>query len=435
MGKREPAMTVSAPPGPALSGGWLGIPSLPSHYVRRQRVLDRLSAVGGSPLVLVSAPAGSGKTSLVADWVTTHGDRERTSWVTFEAGDEAFWPGLARCLERMGVGVSAQAFPATTGPLDRHLLASAASAVASQPADVTVVVDGYEVVSVDLAADLDFLMRHSGHRLRLVLVSRADPVLPLYRYRLEDSVAEVRMVDLAFTDEEAAGLLTDCGVTLTRESVHALNARTKGWVTGLRFAARILGQREDPDRAVADVAGDSGNIGEYLMGEVLAAQTPEVRRLLLRTGIPETLMPGLMEELGGRSAGRTLEFLTRENLFIDPVPERPGYYRYHPFFRDLLRAELAYESPEVYDELQRTAAAWFAREGLLALAVTHYAAVGAWADATREVVEHLASVSWCSVPAPVRWRRRCVTCPTSSRPPRRTSSERPLRWVRVTPTG
>src|SRR3954454_11457436 len=390
MGKREPAMTVSAPPGPPLSGGWLGIPSLPSHYVRRRRVLDRLSAVVGCPLVLVSAPAGSGKTSLVADWVTARGDREHTAWVTFEAGDEAFWPGLARCLERMGVEVSAQAFPATTGPLDRHLLASAASAVASQPADVTVVVDGYEVVSVDLAADLDFLMRHSGHRLRLVLVSRADPVLPLYRYRLEESVAEVRMADLAFTDEEAAGLLTDCGVTLTRESVHALNARTKGWVTGLRFAARILGQREDPDRAVADVAGDSGNIGEYLMGEVLAAQTPEVRRLLLRTGIPETLQPGLVEELGGPSAPRLLAFLTRVNAFVEAVPEHQGFYRYHPFFRELLVAELAYESPETLERLQRKAAEWFAREGLMTSAVTHFAAVGAWADAAAWVVDEMA---------------------------------------------
>ena len=359
-------------------------------YVTRPRLVAMLEQTGSCPLVLVSAPAGSGKTSLVADWVAASGDPERTAWITFEAGDDAFWSGVVGCLERLGVPVSPQSVAGSTTTLDRRVLRAVAAAVANQPARLTVVVDGFEVVCAGIADDLDFLIRHSGHRLRLVMVTRADPVLPLYRYRLAETVVEVRMADLAFTDDEAGQLLKASGVKLAPASVHALNVRTKGWVAGLRFAAMTLLHSADPDRAVADVVGDSGNIAEYLMGEVLAVQAPEVRELLLATSIPETIQPGLAEVLGGRSAARTLAFLTRVNVFIEPVPEHPGFYRYHPFFRDLLRAELAYSSPEVMERLQRKAAEWFAHEGLLAASVSHFASINAWEEAAALVVDDLA---------------------------------------------
>ncbi len=270
------------------------------------------------------------------------------------------------------------------------MMLSLATALARLPERVTLVVDGYELVDREMAADVDFLLRHSGHRLRLVFVTRCDPVLPLYRYRLEESVAELRIAELAFTDDEASELLVRSGVTLAPSSVRALNTRTGGWAVGLRFAARILATCEDPDQGVEEVTGDRGNIAEYLLGEVLNAQEPEVRELLLSTSVADTLQPGLTEELGGRSAGRTLALLTKANAFVEPVPEHAGFYRYHPFFRDMLRAELAFESPELMEDLQRRAAAWFAREGLLAEAVSHYVAIGAWVDAAAEIVDELA---------------------------------------------
>ena len=123
---------------------------------------------------------------------------------------------------------------------------------------------------------------------------------------------------------------------------------------------------------------------------MLDAQPAEVRALLLSTSIPETLRPGLTEELGGRTAGRTLARLTRANAFIEPVPDNPGFYRYHPFFRDLLRAELEYESPELMDALQRRTADWFAHEGLVAAAASHYATIDAWTEIAQLVVDRLA---------------------------------------------
>jgi LuxR family transcriptional regulator, maltose regulon positive regulatory protein len=389
-GKGHDVPTSGEPFGALAPTTWFGVPRVPGDYVRRTRLFRLLDRGANSPLILVSAPAGSGKTSLVADWVSLRASDEQTEWVTFEREDEAFWPGLLSGLTRLGVAVPSRSFPAGTMAVDRQLLTALAMVIANNATPFTLVLDGYELESRDVANDLDYLLRHSGRRLRIVLVTRVDPILPLYRYRLEDSLTEIRMADLAFTDAEAAELLRSAGVRLMDASIHALNTRTHGWVAGLRFASKFLDKSENPDVAVGQVAGDTGDIGEYLMGEVLAAQSPENRHLLLSTSIPATLQPGLAEVLGGRAASRMLALLARGNAFVEPVPEHPGFYRYHPFFRDLLRAELAYEAPQEMERLQRAAAEWFAGERLLAASIGHYAEIGAWAEAAGLVVDELA---------------------------------------------
>src|SRR3954469_4709642 len=150
------------------TAGWYGIPDPPQQNLTRRRLLDLLDGADHSPLILVSAPAGSGKTSLVAEWVAARGDRQNTGWITFESADESFWPGLVGCLERLGVVIADRAFPDAAVALDRSLLGSMAAAVASLNRRLTLVVDGYEVVSSAVADDLDFLVRHSRGCLRLV---------------------------------------------------------------------------------------------------------------------------------------------------------------------------------------------------------------------------------------------------------------------------
>ncbi len=385
---RKPKAAVRPSAISSLMTGWAGIPDLPRQFLSRPRLLERLDGDRQCSLALVSAPAGTGKTTLVADWVTARGS-DNTEWITFDR-DEPFWPGFTGCLVRLGVPVTATSLPTGDVPLDPTVRHALASAVASQDKRLTVVVDGYEVDSADVAADLDFLLRHTGRRLRLVLLTRADPVLPLYRYRLDETMTEVRMADLAFTDAEAKGLLEQMGVGLTSESTAILNARTKGWVTGLRLAGRMLAERGDPDSAVEEVGGDTGSIAEYLLGEVLAVHPPEIRELLMATSIPDTIQPGLAEALAGRSAARTIALLVRVNVFIEKVPGHADHYRYHPFFRDLLRAELAYTSPETMDRLQRRAAEWFAEQGLLTPSVRHFVSVGAWEEAVAQVVDNAA---------------------------------------------
>jgi LuxR family maltose regulon positive regulatory protein len=359
------------------------VPAVAAPHVRRRRLLERLAAAEERPLILVSAPAGYGKTSLVAEWITSCEADAKTAWVTFEDRDEGVWQGFVGCLETMGVEVSAAAYHRTGTRVDPRTLSSLASRVAGQGSRLRVVIDGHDVVSDGVGRDLDFLLRHSGHQLQLVLLTRSDPLLPLYRYRLDGTIAELRMRDLAFSDEEAAALFTAAGVRLAESSVRAVNARAEGWAVGLRFASAMLKEREDVDAAVAQVVGDTGNIAEYLVAEVLDLQPPEVRRQLLSTSIADMVRPGLDAALGGSSAPRNLSLLARDNAFVEQVPGQAGCYRYHPFFRDLLRATLSYEAPRALERLHHVAADWFAEQGEVEEAVRQLTAIDDWDEAAR----------------------------------------------------
>jgi LuxR family maltose regulon positive regulatory protein len=368
----------------------LGVPVLPTPYVRRPRLLETLVRAEGLRLVLVSAPAGTGKTALVAEWARRLGKPDPVGWVTFEESDTPFWPSVLACLHRLGVAVPDGKEKGPT--LGRQRLTGLAASIAALPGRLTVVVDGYEMTSVDIAREVSHLLRHADGHLQLVLVGRVDPVLPVYRYRLSEDLAEVRVADLAFRDGEASELLRRLRVHLRSESVHDLNQRVTGWVAGLRFAGRALAGVDRPEEAVATVVAQTVDINEYLLGEVLDAQTPELREFLLETCLPDVLCAGLVEELGGTTAVRSLAALERANTFLEPVPDEPGHYRYYPLFRDLLRAQLAYEAPKKAAVLHRKAADWFRRQGNLERAVTHLVAIAGWRDVAELLVREHALV-------------------------------------------
>jgi LuxR family transcriptional regulator, maltose regulon positive regulatory protein len=375
-----------------LASARFGVPEPADAHVRRTRLLELLDRADALPLVVVSAPAGTGKTSLVAEWVRDQAGRAdaTTGWITFEEGETSFWSLLLECLGRLGIGVSAvsQGAPADV-VLGRARLTKLARLVAEEPHRLTVVVDGYELVSVEQAREVDYLLRRTFGRLRLVLVGRVDPVLPLYRYRLNETMVEIRADELAFTDGEASRLLANLGVALSGEAVHDLNERTRGWATGLRFAARALAGRPDAEDAAGYVVAQTANINEYLIGEVLDRQTPEIRQFLLDTSVPDVLCPDLVEEIGGMGALHTLAELLRTRAFIEPVPGRPGCVRYHPFFRDLLRAQVGYEAPGRAEGVHRRVAAWYLRQGLVDQAISHLAAASAWDELATLVTDGL----------------------------------------------
>jgi len=336
----------------------------------------------GRPLTLVSAPAGSGKTVAVSAWVAGRsaraGPNPTIGWVTFEAGDDRpsiFWPLILACLARQGLRLPAEVAGAGRGT--RQLLSALGAEIAAVDAPLTLVLDGYEVADHQLAAGLEFLLAHSGGRLSLVIISRADPTLPLQRLSLSEGLTQVRFADLAWTRSETEQLLARAHIHLRPGSLEALVARIGGWTAGLRFAAMILEHSADPDADAARINGATGNIAEYLMSEILAAQPDEVRDVLLRTSVVDTLQPGLIEEIGGQSAARTLAGLSHANVLVEEVACAPGWYRYHPFFRELLCAELAYASPARLASLQRRASRWYAERGVVAEVVEDAGPVGA----------------------------------------------------------
>ncbi len=366
-------------------------PEQPGKHVQRHGLLAVLDGAADQPLILVSAPAGSGKTTLVGSWVARLGTPS-VAWLTHEKGDDRpdrFWRLVVAALDRCGTDLAGDR--STAGP-DAHarMLADLGARLAHLGQPITLVLDGFEVSDPRLAGEIDFVLHHSGQRLRLVMLTRTDPVLPLHRLRLEGTVCELRMADLAFSEEETSRLLELFGLRLGPGAVATLLDRTRGWAAGLRYAAMLLAGSEVPLDALERMAGDTGDIAEYLTAEMLQGQPASTRSLLRRTSVVDVLRPGLVEQLAGVGAGRSLAALSRGNLLVEELPERPGWFRYHPLLRDLLRAEFAYAAPQGHRQARHTAARWFAEQGHVREAVGVASAGAEWADAATYAVEGLA---------------------------------------------
>ncbi|MGH3506955.1 MAG: hypothetical protein ACRDO2_07095, partial [Nocardioidaceae bacterium] len=361
----------------------------------RPRLTDALLRATAVPLVLVSAPAGTGKTSLIAEWAQSQaGGNGILDWISFEADDADLWTPLHDVLVQSGLDLSSVGRPSRqdadgSRSWERTHLRKLAAAIVSAPERRTIVLDGYEMVSDGVARDVDFLLRHTLDRLGLVLVGRVDPLMPLYRYRLDDALVELRMADLAFTDAEAEELMHGMRVDLPRGTVHQLNERVQGWAVGLRLVARVLAAKPRPEESVTAIVAEVRDINEYLVGEVLDEQAPATRRLLLETSVLDELTPDSVEQVAGAAATHTLDLLASSNVFVEPVPHRPGCFRYYPFFRDLLRAQLEYEAPERSRELHRALAEHYRDKGFLDEALAHLRTIEAWADVADVMVDEL----------------------------------------------
>jgi LuxR family maltose regulon positive regulatory protein len=382
-GRHDPVLSTKLAP-----------PSLPGDVLPRRRLLDLLRAGAAGPVTLVSAPAGSGKTTLVAAWTAAEEVPGTLTWVTLEQGDEQpgrFWSSVVEGLRRGGVaGLPGRPLVSEDGP-DRSMLLRIAARLDAHERPVTLVLDNADrLPDPVLWQEIDDLLVHIGDSLHLVLLTRRDPALPLPQLRLAGALTEIRMADLAFTGHEARTFLERSGIHLEPRDVDALMERTGGWPAGIRFAAMSLVGRSDLARAVAQFGGAEGNVAEYLFTEVLDQKPPELREVLLRSSVVDVLWPGLLEALTGAPEGRTLDFVARGNAFLLPVPGTTGCYRYQPLFRDLLRAQLAYEQPALVPELHRAAARWLADHDELLAATRHAVAGGDWAAAAGFVVDDLA---------------------------------------------
>lgn len=363
------------------------VPALPPGLVARPRLHDRIDQGARGPLTIVSAPAGTGKTVAVANWVTEGRAPGSVAWISLTdryLGADAFWSLVVAGLSHIGVPAGPHL------PVAAPLTATLAAQIADHPDPVTLILDCDIDLSHDVATGLHHLLRDAGGRLHLVVLSRSDPLLPLHRYRLDGGLVEIRMADLAFTTAEARDLLARRGVELAPAVLDTVMARTRGWVAGLLLSSMSLIDKDDSERAAQEFSGSSGAVAEYLLCEVLDAQTPAMRQLLLHTCVVEVLRPGLSDALAGAQAQRALAFLERGNALLEGVPGMPGWYRYQPLFRDLLVAQLTYEAPGEAERLHRVASQWLAAEGMLAEAVRHAVAAGCWDDAVRYIVDDLA---------------------------------------------
>jgi LuxR family maltose regulon positive regulatory protein len=375
-----PSAAATAAPAELLATK-LHIPRTRPGFVVRPRLADRLAQAQGGELTLVCAPAGFGKTALLADWARR--DPRRVAWLSLDAADNdpsRFWRHVAAALDRVRAGVAERVAGLLRPPprLFEAVVTALINELAAQPNEVALVLDDYHAIQAGpVHASLVFLLEHLPPSLCLVLASRADPPLPLARLRARGQLTEVRAADLRFTAQEAAELLRAAvGSDLPEAAVAALEDRTEGWVAGLQLAALSLRGRTDIAGFLQSFSGSHRHVMDYLAEEVLDRQPEPLRTFLLETSVLERLSGSLCEAVTGRAdSQQLLEQVERANLFLMPLDEGRGWWRYHQLFADLLHARLARERPERLPALHRAAAAWSEEHGLVDDAVRHALAV------------------------------------------------------------
>ncbi|HEV3464428.1 MAG TPA: AAA family ATPase, partial [Actinomycetota bacterium] len=374
----------------------LHVPRPRPGFVPRPRLLDQLGRGTGNALTLVCAPAGFGKTSLLAEWARS--SARPVAWLSLGAGDSdpaRFWRYVAAALDGPRAGIAQQVAALLRGPQQPPLEAAltvVANALAGSAEQVVLVLDDYHLIDTPAVhASLAMLLERPPPQLRLVLASRADPPLPLARLRASGQLTELRQADLRFTAEEAAALLLEAtGRELPADALAALEARTEGWVAGLQLAALSLEGHADPAGFVATFSGSHRYVLDYLTEQVLARQPEELVEFLLQTSVLERLSGRLCDAVCGRDDSQALlEQIERANLFLVPLDEQRRWWRYHRLFADLLQARLRQQAPGREAELHRAAAAWCEQHELGDDAIRHALAAADPEWAARLIERHL----------------------------------------------
>jgi LuxR family maltose regulon positive regulatory protein len=348
--------------------------------VPRSRLVALLDDGARGKLTVVSAPAGFGKTSLLAEWLAESGSGRRVAWVSLEATENEptlFWSyviaAILRVRPHMDRGALTSLYSVEPVPIEQ-LLTSWINDLGDLDEDVVLVLDDYHMVTdARVHAGMTFLLDHLPPRLHVVLASRADPPLPLARLRARGELTELGAADLRFTKPEASAFLREAmSLEVSERDVATLEDRTEGWAAGLQLAALSLKGRSDM-RGVADAfSGDSRHVADYLVEEVLRAEPERVRLFLLSTCILERLGGPLCEAVSGvRDAQAVLQDLERRNVFVVALDDRREWYRYHHLFADVLRALAVREDPDRVREDHARASAWFEQNGSLTDAIRH----------------------------------------------------------------
>ncbi|MER5789578.1 LuxR C-terminal-related transcriptional regulator [Streptomyces sp. NPDC001980] len=390
---RGPAPGYADPLGEPFLRTRFAVPVRPATFVRRPRLTAHLDQALDTPLTLVNGAAGAGKTLLVADWAARLG--QPVAWLTNEAGDQGpgmFWASVLHALHTAGTPPPAGTVGSPGGlrMVDHRLLTRLADELSGRDRPAILVLDEFDrPAAPETAEQLEFVLHHAGRGLRLILVTRTEPLLPLHRYRAAAAMTEIRNDELAFTPEEAADLLARHGLRLPADAARALVARTRGWAAGLRLSALAAQQSADPETYLKEFEAGHSTLADFLLAEVVGRQPPETQDLLLRVSVLDRFGPDLAEALTGRpDAGPLLAGLCRQNAFVEDLGH--SWYRLHPLFGEILRVHLRARSPGLEPELHRRAAWWLRAHGAVSEALAQGAAAGDWECAAGTLVDDLA---------------------------------------------
>ncbi len=371
----------------------------PRGLLDRQDLVEMLERAVAKRVTVVSAPPGSGKTSLLRAWARRSTSLRRVAFVSVERDQQdaqRFWSAVLDAIRGPTSSVRPEPQPATRASLDAdELVDRVLSELADQVEPVVLIIDDvHELRSADALTQLEHLLAALPSLPRVLLSSRRDPPIRLHQLRLLGEVAEIRAGDLRFSESETRALLAGSGIALSEAGVAALYERTEGWAAGLRLAVISLGQHPDPERFVAEFSGTDRAIGEYLMAEMLERQPREVQSMLLRTSLVDRMNGELADLLAGRpGAERMLLELEDANAFVLSLDAERTWFRYHQLLADFLRLELRRRLADEVPDLHRRAARWLADQGQAVEAVQHMLAAGDWLDAAPLLADSLFSLT------------------------------------------
>ncbi len=391
----------------------LYVPRPRRGLVPRPRLSQRLDRGTTSKLMLISAPAGFGKTTLLTEWLAAGpaapADERLAAWLSLDRADNdpaSFWTYVIAALQTVAPGIGESALTLLQAPQPppiETVLTALLNDLGAITGDIVLVLDDYHVIDArDVQDAMAFLLDHLPPRLHVVIASRTDPALPLARLRARGELVETRAAELRFTPDEAAAYLNEMmGLQLTARDVAALEGRTEGWIAALQLAALSMQGRDDVAGFIAGFTGDDRYVVDYLAEEVLQRQSDRVQTFLLQTSILGRLSGPLCDAVTGQGGGKAmLEALDRGNLFLVPLDDRRRWYRYHHLFADVLQARLLDEQPDQVPDLHQRASAWYQQNGEPAVAIGHALAAGDF--------ERAADLAELEIPAMSRTRQEAM---------------------------
>lgn len=375
-----------------MSGNAAQAPPVRPRWVRRPHLVGRLLAAREARLVVIAAPGGYGKSTLLAQWQADTRERRALAWLSVRGQDNdpvRLWTGILRALGRAGARVPVDdllAMLCVQGPDIAGVVLPMLLRRLPRARPVVLMLDDFHLLTDAAALDqLRLLLDALGPGHQLVLSSRHRPALPLARLRAAGQLVELGADELRFSAAQVRALPDIATAGLDGGQVRDLVARTEGWPAGIYLAALSLRGRADPAAFLAAFAGDHQHISDYLTEEVLAGCRPHERRFLLRTAVLDRFTAPLAAHLSGlgpAQAERVLAHLTATNLFVIPLDEQRQWYRYHHLFGQCLRAILSRTHPELPVRLHRRAGAWLHEHGHVEQAIGHAVAAGDGGRAT-----------------------------------------------------
>ena len=385
---------------PAAAGSGRAPGGAEPGLIRRHDLMAALNQAARKRVTIISAPAGTGKTSLLRAWAGHPGQDCRIAFMAVRPGQhdmQLFWLTMLGAVRATaGTGeADAQLPPVTPGPGGSTMVNNVLSELERSGDRLVLVIDDlHELSSPEAAGQLTALLTRLPPGVRAIVATRRDLPLRLPKLRLAGDLAEIRAAQLRFTEHETRQLLAAAGIALPEHMAAMLHQRTEGWAAGLRLAVLSLAGHPDPGRFVAEFSGSDRTVAEYLMAEMLERQPPEVQSLLLRTSVLDRVNGELADLLTGATGSeRILLDLEDANAFVMSLDPGRTWFRYHRMFGGLLRLELRRTMPADIAGLHQVAARWLAARGQAADAIGHLQAAGDWDEAARMLTDHALSLT------------------------------------------